>query len=241
MPDRRFNKTRIRRALDALAGELAARGIRAELCMVGGTAIALAYSARRSTKDIDAIFEPKAQVYDAAHVVAEQLGLPDDWLNDAMQAYLPGEDHARKVVFQRPSLVVMAASARYLLAMKVMAARVDQDADDIRFLYAECGFTTPEEGMDLLERCYPDRSFEPRTQFLLEELLGPMKREHEGPNLEELAVGGDAYRPRPRGPAPPASVRLGHNPSTACGAWMPVAQAHCVLLVGHGGRHRSVR
>lgn len=47
--------------------------------IVGGAAMALAYSNRRITKDIDAVFEPKAMIYESAAKVAEQLGLPDDW------------------------------------------------------------------------------------------------------------------------------------------------------------------
>lgn len=41
--------------------------------VVGGAAIALAFDERRSTHDVDAVFEPKETVYEAAAVVAEQL------------------------------------------------------------------------------------------------------------------------------------------------------------------------
>ncbi len=44
--------------------------------VVGGAAIALAFDERRATRDIDAVFEPKAAVYEAADVVARDRGVP---------------------------------------------------------------------------------------------------------------------------------------------------------------------
>ena len=169
----RLTKKQILSAFTALSEELAARQTRGELFVVGGAAMALAYSDRRVTRDIDAIFEPKAVIYEAAHEVAERLGLPDDWLNDAVKSFLPSADGNRRAVFSTPSLEVAAASPQYLLAMKLLASRVDQDTEDIKVLYAECGFTAADEGMDLLERYYPNHPLQPKTQFLLEELFGP--------------------------------------------------------------------
>jgi hypothetical protein len=174
--DRRLGGRTIRRAFEHLSRELERRGARGELFVVGGSAMALAYSTRRVTRDVDAIFEPKATVYEAARVVAGELSLPDDWLNDAVKAFAPGEDGDRRVVFDTPSLTVSVASPRYLLAMKLFASRVDQDVEDIRILYRLCGFTTAEQGLDLVEQLYPGRAIEPRTQFLLEELFGPLDR-----------------------------------------------------------------
>ncbi len=46
----------IRALLDDLSAELAARGARAELFLVGGAALAVAYDATRATRDLDAVF-----------------------------------------------------------------------------------------------------------------------------------------------------------------------------------------
>jgi methylmalonyl-CoA mutase cobalamin-binding subunit len=81
-------------ALTALAAELERRGVSGEMYVVGGAAIALAFDERRATRDIDAVFEPKSVVYEAAGVVAEQLGLPGGWLNDAVKGFLEGDDPA---------------------------------------------------------------------------------------------------------------------------------------------------
>lgn len=55
--------------------------------------------------------------------------------------------------------------------MKLLAARVEYDAQDIRLLYAECGFTTVQEGLDLVQQAYPHRPIPPRTQDLLAEIV----------------------------------------------------------------------
>lgn len=78
--------------LEEISQDLAARGIRGHMFSVGGAAMALAYSTRRFTRDVDGVFEPKAEIYAAAGRVAARHHLPEDWLNDAVKAILPGAD-----------------------------------------------------------------------------------------------------------------------------------------------------
>ncbi len=158
-------------ALRSLDDELAAVGVRGEVFVVGGAAMALAYDARRATVDVDAIFVPAAEVRDAAARVAQRLDLEADWLNDGAKAFMPGPDPERIGVFEGDHLSVAAASPRYLLAMKLLASRVERDQDDIRFLYELCGFSTAAEGLDLVESTYPAHAIAPRVQFLLEEMF----------------------------------------------------------------------
>ena len=78
--------------LHELAQRLETTGLRGELFLVGGAAMALAYSTRRSTADLDAIFEPKTIIYDIAATIARERSLPATWLNDAVTSFLPGAD-----------------------------------------------------------------------------------------------------------------------------------------------------
>src|SRR5215475_929060 len=105
-------------ALEALGAELAARGLTADLYIVGGAAIALAYDERRSTRDIDAVFVPKAEVYEAAVRVGERLDLPEGWLNDAVKGFLLGPDPFPTEIFEAPGLRCEVASAEVVLVMK---------------------------------------------------------------------------------------------------------------------------
>lgn len=89
-----LDRSGIQRALEALDDELGRRAF-AELFVVGGAAMALAYDARRSTVDVDATFVPAAEVRQAARRVADELGLEPDWLNDGDKAFMPGNDPTR--------------------------------------------------------------------------------------------------------------------------------------------------
>lgn len=77
-----LGREQILAVLRDLADELDRQGVRAEVFLVGGAAMTLAYDTRRTTRDIDAVFEPKGTVYEAARRVAGRHGLPEDWLND---------------------------------------------------------------------------------------------------------------------------------------------------------------
>ena len=120
--------------LDDLSQELAARGAKAELFLVGGAALAVAYDTMRATRDLDAVFIPSDVVRQAAAAVAEREGLAEDWLNDAVKGFLPGPDPDAQRFYSSDSLIVDVASPRYLLAMKLLAARAEIDADDIILL-----------------------------------------------------------------------------------------------------------
>ena len=146
--------------------------MRGQLFIVGGAAIALAYSTRRVTKDIDAVFEPKLSIYRAAAKVAEDLGLPEDWLNDAVKSYLPGADEDPRPVPEIRGIEITTASPRYLLALKLMAMRFGEDDEDIELLLRECDMHDPEEALELLRQLYPSSEPPLKTRLFLEEVLG---------------------------------------------------------------------
>ncbi|MGB7982313.1 MAG: DUF6036 family nucleotidyltransferase [Candidatus Nanopelagicales bacterium] len=166
-----LNREQILELLGELGQEMESRGLRAELFIVGGAAMALAFDARRATRDIDAVFVPKAEVYEAARSVAERRGLQPDWLNDAVKGFLLGEDPDRRTVFESPGCSVTVPSAQYLLAMKVYAARVDRDADDIRTLAGISGLHSADEVLDLAERYLAGIPIPAKVKFLVEELF----------------------------------------------------------------------
>ncbi len=114
-------------ALAALGADLAEHGLVADLYVVGGAAIALAYDERRATRDIDAVFAPKNEVYAAAARVAAALELPEGWLNDAVKGFLQGPDNFPTKIFDMPGLRCEVASAETVLVLKCLAHRLGED------------------------------------------------------------------------------------------------------------------
>jgi hypothetical protein len=166
-----LSRDQIVELLTELGYELAQEGIRGDLFVVGGAAMALAFNTQRATRDIDGVFEPKLEVYAAAAKVAARRGIPEAWLNDAVKG-LPGADARSRAVLDVPGFRVSVPSAQYLLALKVAAARVDRDADDIRLLAELCGLHSAEEVLALTDEVMGGRQpLLPKVQFLVEEMF----------------------------------------------------------------------
>jgi hypothetical protein len=158
-------------AFTRLGTRLARRGLVADVYVFGGAAMALAYDARRATRDIDAVFTTHGAVTEEARAVAGELGLPSWWLNEQAAVYVaPTGDPNAARVFDHPGLRVSAASPRHLLAMKVLAAR-RRDADDIAVLARHLGVTTSAEALAITADVFPDELVPDRARLILEDLL----------------------------------------------------------------------
>jgi len=57
-----LDRADIERAFRRLGERLARRGLTADVYVIGGAALAMAYDSRRATRDIDAVFEPHGAV-----------------------------------------------------------------------------------------------------------------------------------------------------------------------------------
>lgn len=167
-----FNRDNVLGLLEELGRRLERAGERAELYIVGGAAMALAFARDRVTRDIDAVFVPKTRVYDEAKsMAADDDTLGPDWLNDAVKGFLPSiEDSEAQVILDLPGIRVLVASPRRLLAMKVFAARVDRDRDDILALCRQSNISTITEVLELTHELYGDL-LTSRSKFLTIELL----------------------------------------------------------------------
>lgn len=161
----------IEAALTALGRRLADRGLHGDIYVVGGAALALAFDARRTTRDVDAVFEPKLAIYEAAAAVAEDLGLPPDWLNDAVKGYLIGEDPGASQIGEFEGLRVQVASAPMLLALKALAHRVGEDDEDVRWLAGELDLATPEEVLELVESIVGAHRLTAQVHFFVEAVM----------------------------------------------------------------------
>jgi predicted nucleotidyltransferase len=166
-----LDRAAIERAFRRLGERLARRGLTADVYVIGGAALAMAYDARRVTRDIDAVFHPRGAVVEEAWAVADELGLPRWWLNDQASVYVArGGDAQAPRVFEHPGLRVSAASAEHLLAMKVLAAR-RRDVEDIRFLIDRLGLSDVDAVLAVCAQVFPDEPVPARSRLVLEDAL----------------------------------------------------------------------
>ena len=156
-----FGRAELEQAFTALGERLVRRGVVADIFVVGGAAMALAYDAARVTRDVDAMFKPHGIVHEEAIQVARDLGLPRWWLNEQASTYISGKDDTdKRRVFDHPGLRVMAASPRHIFAMKALAART-RDIDDLRLLADIVGVESADAALQICANFYPDEPVSP--------------------------------------------------------------------------------
>jgi predicted nucleotidyltransferase len=166
-----LGRAELERAFAALGDRLVQRGVVADLFIVGGAAMALAYDADRVTRDVDATFVPHGVVLAEARNVAEAMGLPPWWLNEQAGSYVSAQhDAGKREVFDHPGIRVMAASPEHVFAMKAFAAR-SRDEEDLRTLAGIIGVTELGPALELCERFFPDEPLPPRSRAMLEDLF----------------------------------------------------------------------
>lgn len=172
-----LDRETIKKAFALLSDELASLGVLGEINLVGGTAMVLAFNARESTKDVDAIFEPSAAIRAAAARVSDLLNLPEDWINDAAKGFLsPSGEFELVSDLNFPNLRVLAPTPSYMLAMKVLASRSGMgaergDVSDIATLIQILGLRRAEQVMEIVSRYYDPSRILPRSMYLVDEIL----------------------------------------------------------------------
>ncbi len=176
-----LDRRKVLQLLDQLAGGLERRNVKAEMFVVGGAAIILAYDSERMTYDVDALFEPKNIVYDEARRVAAENFIQPDWLNDAVKIHLIGDDPQAAVAYRNKWLTVSIGSPKYLLAMKLASARPENDVDDIRLLLDHCDYPPDVSAgaiFDDLQQNWPvtGKLFLPKSHYILQDILAERRR-----------------------------------------------------------------
>jgi hypothetical protein len=167
-----LDREELEHAFTALGERLVRRGVVADIFIVGGAAMALAYDATRVTRDVDSLFVPHGVVLEEASNVARDLGLPPWWLNEQASVYISGKDDpGKRRVFDHPGLRVTAASPRHIFAMKALASRT-RDIDDLRLLADIIGVDSAEAAVRICADFFPDEELSPRAAAILQELFG---------------------------------------------------------------------
>ena len=181
-PDK-LSKAQIMAALRRLNELLQEKGVIGELCVFGGAAMVLAFDARESTRDVDAIFVPKHDVLESAKQVAEEMGFEQNWLNDGVKGFVSPEGEVTAdgmPIFS--NLRVMRPTTEYLLAMKCLASRVADygtggDKTDVATLIKHLGITDAAVVCDIVSGYYKESLIQPKVRYFIEEVVAELNPE----------------------------------------------------------------
>lgn len=171
-----LDRERIIELFDELSDELRFTRTRAQIYIVGGAAMSLAFARDRTTRDVDARIDTgHSRLTEAVQKIGRKYGLGDTWLNDQATTAIPrARDTRARTLYDSPYLTVTGASARHMLAMKLLAAR-NVDRHDIATLVDHLELRRPEEATRIYQELFPDEKLKSEGQELLN---WAFRREH---------------------------------------------------------------
>jgi hypothetical protein len=177
MSDAALSNSRIKHLLNLLNEYLKKKNSRGEIYLVGGAVMCLAFHARQSTKDLDAVFAPSTLIRQASAEIAEGEELPSDWLNDSVKGFLSPQGTFTPYL-ELSHLKILTATPEYLLSMKCLAMRLGaeyHDENDVRYLLRYLNIEQYERALEVITTFYPLERFPQKTIYALEEILADAK------------------------------------------------------------------
>ena len=162
---------------------------------------------RHASADVDAVaMTDQAFIDSIARKIAAKRGWPDDWINDGVRTFLsPSVDapdgHELMGTYPtevRPGLRVYVPTAEYMLAMKLMAMRIDdttagKDKDDILSLMSILDIKTRNELIAAASAYYPEAKVSAKLLLAADALLMESQERH------RLGLRAPSYLGRSRG------------------------------------------
>ena len=170
-----MTRSEIERYLRLVGHKLQGEGTTGEILLAGGAVMLLLLRSREMTRDVDAYLSGDVSaIRRAVRQVAEEQGLPADWLNDGVKGFFYGTPPQIRWA-EYPGLRVYAVDPRYLFAMKAVAGRAS-DIDDLKALVAHLHLRSAAEGMKHVERYIPSHLQTPRVRYIVESLFETARR-----------------------------------------------------------------
>jgi hypothetical protein len=179
MPLKNLTKADILAGLTRLSELAQKENVLLEISLYGGALMLLAYDSRQTTKDVDAIIHPPEIGRRLAARVAQEKGWHDDWLNDDVRFFVSTVETRHSWTppgLNAPYLKISKPTAKYLLAMKVMACRkaipgYSGDETDIAFLLRKMAIKNAAEVEAFVDQYFPDTVLPAATFAVIERLL----------------------------------------------------------------------
>lgn len=161
------------RGIKELCSRAHARGITANIYVVGGAALSLHYFERDATVDIDAHAPQWDVLKPIVEEIADDFDWPADWFNVAATQFLPtlGKTAEWIQLYSQGGIKIYVASAEVLLMMKLAASRKGRDYRDAELLMVTTGLTDRGELEELFEEYFPGDVLPAKASRMLDEIL----------------------------------------------------------------------
>ena len=167
-----LSKKDILNLLKEISNNLKKLNTKGEIILYGGAVMAIVFNARKSTKDVDAIFEPAAVIRKIVKDIGQKKSLSETWLNDGIKGFIHKKGEY-SLFYEDNNLKIFAATPEYILAMKCISMRLaeSKDEEDIIFLIKKLKLADKESVFKIIEKYYPIKLIPAKTQFAIEELF----------------------------------------------------------------------
>lgn len=179
----KLEKSEMIKYLKQINDELKSAGDKGEILISGGASMCLVHEARPSTKDIDALYEPKSRINEIAERIAKANNLEPGWINDGVKGFLH-PNMKSEVVYDFGNLKVRTVSAEALLAMKLIALRSStSDRDDAKFLIKKLNITDGDTLLKIISENTYKKKLSVMNQYLALDVLSEVNAEREKQSL----------------------------------------------------------
>ena len=141
---------------EELSSELERRNARAHVYVFGGAAMSVAFDRGRTTVDIDVrVDSGREKLMEAVDAVGRRHGFEAGWFSEPLAVVLPrGSDQRAATLYQSQYLTVTGASAKHMLAMKLVAGRL-KDHGDIAVLCKKLDLTNEQQALRIKDAVLP--------------------------------------------------------------------------------------
>jgi len=165
--------TGLTKRFELLSYELKEVAIEAELCLVGGAVMVIAFNAEPDTRRIRDVFKPSALVLAASDRVARTLDLAADWLNGSVRRYLES-GRASRPFLATSNLKVFGALPDYVLALKSASLPLETAPgaeEDIRYLLKFMDISSATDALRLIGHYFNERQLPADIEQRLSDVL----------------------------------------------------------------------
>ena len=239
-----YSRRQLRRFIKELDKELARSGDDHHTLIVGGGFVMSHQVYLRRTNDVDVISDGfTTPIAETARSVSMRLGIAADWINDAASGFskIPVQQQPA-TLFQGTALTVVSPGLRFVLAMKLRAAR-DKDFNDCVALVQQLHINNEAEFQELLgQACIYPRNIMAEQQKFADQvfarsrkrrLIGRVLRRRRARSASRFVA--ESNSP----PSSPVTPRIDPIDTGISSKRVRSNGRQCILRHGHNGSCRS--